>query len=141
MTTAERVPADGFRESIRVAYGRSWTASLLRRTSIAARHSRLAAAWGWLASTTRHSRLHHWLTTEPDADVISIDLTETYTVGPFVAPLTWTRRAFDLAWPSSLSRRAVDRADAALDVAAASRTARVVDAMLELPEPDDEGEQ
>ncbi|WP_440771734.1 hypothetical protein [Natronorubrum sp. DTA28] len=46
--------------------------------------SRLGGGVRTLARFVRHSRLYRWFTTEPEPNVIVIDLRETYTVGPFI---------------------------------------------------------
>jgi hypothetical protein len=48
---------------------------------------RLAAVDRRLVKVVRGSRLHGWLTADPDPEPIVIDLRETYTVGPVLAVL------------------------------------------------------
>ena len=57
------------------------TGSVVRR---AARESRLGGLWRRTAAAVRSSSLYHWLTAEPDPEVIVIDLRETWTVGPVI---------------------------------------------------------
>lgn len=92
-------------------------------------------------AVTRASWLYRWLTAEPEPEVIVIDLRETYTVGPLIAALGRVTRG--LAPPIretvlSLWRRTRTRAALAwlAPVAVASRTGRLLIAVLEPPEVD-----
>jgi hypothetical protein len=56
----------------------------------AARKSRVADAVRWGDRVVRTSWLYRWLTAEPEADVVVIDLRETMTVGPILLLLERT---------------------------------------------------
>jgi|GEM_PF-804124 len=58
--------------------------SLPDRLEAALEESRLRDFGDTITSYVRASFCYQWLTTEPDPDVIVIDLRETYTVGPFI---------------------------------------------------------
>ncbi len=51
------------------------------------RRSRLAETVRWGERTTRQSWLYRWLTTEPESDVVVVDLRETMVVGPVLGSL------------------------------------------------------
>jgi len=65
------------------------------------RGGRVARLGAWGRGVVTHSFLYRWLTTEPDPEVIVIDLRETYTVGPFVAVLDRALAWLDAAATSS----------------------------------------
>lgn len=53
----------------------------------------------------KHSHSYRWLTTEPDPDVIVIDLRRTYTVGPVLRLVDWFVSLLGDAASTSLSAR------------------------------------
>lgn len=70
--------------------------------------SRTVATAKWVSSAIQASSLVHWLTAEPDPDVIVIDLRETVTVGPFIALLDRLVPHVASMWNGSSSKRALD---------------------------------
>jgi uncharacterized BrkB/YihY/UPF0761 family membrane protein len=69
--------------------------------SRAVRASGLAILGTILTSWARTSFLYRWLTAEPEPDVITIDLRETYTVGPILALLDRVFGTLGRAWQSA----------------------------------------
>lgn len=71
--------------------GNSWVMTQLQQVTTflkrAVQSSGLATLGAHIARWTRHSFLYRWLTTEPDPEIIVIDLRETYTVGPLLTLL------------------------------------------------------
>lgn len=126
---------------VQVWIANSWLATkgtTLRSTlETAASTSGIATATKILARYVRHSFLYRWLTTEPDPDVIVIDLRETYTVGPLIALLDRLALFLVRTWRGSLTRRSTERVRTATIWAwvAESRTIRLLAAALEPPEP------
>ena len=112
---------------IGVATRRSTVATALEfvRTSLesafrtATPNARLTAAGGTVRRFVRGSFCYRWLTTEPEPDVIVIDLRETATVGP---PLRAIQRALEALAPSVASARLTD----ALRAAASALRARPI---------------
>ncbi|WP_436344534.1 hypothetical protein [Natronorubrum sp. FCH18a] len=80
------------------------------RTSVS--QSRLTGSARTLTRIVRHSRLYRWLTTEPESDVIVIDLRETYTVGPFIRVLDRCLEQLSDAAASSRTADIARRVDA-----------------------------
>lgn len=114
----------------------------LDRFQAAYKTSRMAAIPRWfdsalidrLTDTTKHSLIYCWLTTEPDPDVIVINLRETYTVGPFVAFIERTTTLLAPAWRNSVMRKLGDRPLTLHKIAAGSRLCRSVVGLFEPPE-------
>ncbi|RMB23563.1 hypothetical protein ATH50_0778 [Haloplanus aerogenes] len=48
---------------------------------------RLSTLGSWTGSIIRNSLIYRWLTTEPEPEVIVIDLQNTHTIGPFITLL------------------------------------------------------
>jgi hypothetical protein len=83
----------------------------------AARHSRLVQIFragkhstivaliqsftSFVGVLTRNSFLYRWLTTEPEPDVIVIDLTETWSVGPIIRGVDRVVQFLQPRWRSS----------------------------------------
>lgn len=89
----------------------------------------LLAARAWIL----YSRSYRWLTTEPEPDVIVIDLRDTYTVGPLIAALDRVLEALTPAFGASTLAR-IARAVAQSRIGTAFRS------MCEPPVDDAEGE-
>lgn len=85
-----------------------------------------------LEALVGNSYCYRWLTAEPDADVIVIDLRETYTVGPFVRLLERAVGPVERAWSHSGVESAAATAVATLSD---SRIGQLLIALLEPPEP------
>lgn len=118
------LPPNSLRRSVFVrsvqAFGRS------------AEHSRLNAATERLADVARSSFLYRWLTSEPDPDIVVIDLRETWTVGPFVTVLDRIGNWIGQYWRGATSRTLLERG---ADVAEQSVALKTLAAVLEPPEP------
>jgi hypothetical protein len=50
----------------------------------------------------RSSSFYGWLVTEPEPEIIVIDLRETRTIAPLIAVVDWSGRQFALARPRSV---------------------------------------
>jgi hypothetical protein len=88
-----------------------------------------------VADAVRHSILHRWLTTEPEPDVIVIDLRETYVVGPVIVLVDRLDSALHPIWRASKVKRVSNTLVALLGVAAESRTGRIIGTLFEPPRP------
>ncbi|MBX0287831.1 hypothetical protein [Haloarcula salinisoli] len=83
-----------------------------------------------METIVRNSYCYRWLTTEPDPEVIVIDLRETRTIGPFVRLLEWGIDPIEQAWMRSrLASVTAGLGPALLN----SRTGRLLGALLEPP--------
>jgi len=67
----------------------------------ALKHSRLGEVGRLFGRWIRGSWLYRWLTSEPDPDVVVIDLRETWTVGPLIAVLELIFGPLERFWPDS----------------------------------------
>lgn len=76
-----------------------------RTTRTAYANSRLDDAIDRIDGAVRSSWAFRWLTAEPEADVVVVDLRETTTVGPVLAVLDGTFRAVVPAWRSAATGR------------------------------------
>lgn len=63
--------------------------STTRNLSTTYRQSRLHDSFARTTAAIRHSAIYRWMTTEPEPEVVVIDLRETWTVGPILAGLDW----------------------------------------------------
>ena len=89
-------------------------------------------------AVARDSRLYQWLTAEPEPTVITIDLRETYTVGPVIAlidrlvtPLSARREQ------STLREKVIAVGEYGERVVGSSRVAGWLARLFEPPEPPD----
>ncbi len=91
------------------------------------------------ASVARNSYCYRWLTTEPDPEVIVIDLHQSRTVGPFIRPVANVLSLVAKAWAGSRVAAIMTALD---ELVAGSRTGRVLAALLAPPESsaDSDGE-
>jgi hypothetical protein len=87
---------------------------------------------------TRASRLYRWLTTEPEPDVIVIDLRETYTVGPFIAVLDVIAPRMARFWQNS---GLASVAGSVNRILSGSKVAALAVNLLEPPEPPENRKQ
>ena len=76
-------------------------AGVSRRLEAAARRSRVATVGRTLRRYVTASWCYRWLTSEPDPDVIVIDLRETKTVGPIIARIDRLLASLQRGLPSS----------------------------------------
>ncbi len=110
-------------------------ASTLTRLSQAVEHSGIARAGREGGDWAAHSFLYRWLTTEPEPDVVVIDLRETLSAGPVIWLLD---RVVDLLvpyWAQSVPGRVLDVLISWGERAADTRAGRLLVAVLEPPEP------
>jgi hypothetical protein len=84
----------------------SWFVSLLGGGDS---HDRLAPLVERARQIVSGSVLYRWFTTEPNAEVIVIDLRETHTVGPFIAMFERIQTLVRPAVRESRTRRAIER--------------------------------
>jgi hypothetical protein len=75
-----------------------------RQVSTAVSRSRAGAAVGLVARWIRTSWVYHWLTDEPESDVVVIDLRRTWTVGPLIAIADRVLEPAQRFWPQSGTR-------------------------------------
>jgi hypothetical protein len=113
------------------------------RLAISVDTSRLVSAVDRVGSTlgswTRSSWLDGWLTTEPDPDVVVIDLRETYTVGPLIAALDRVAGWVGPRWRGSAPHRGLQNATRWIGrTVEHSRTGRVLAVLLVPSDLDDE---
>jgi len=78
-------------------------------TAAIARQSRLGATIRWSEQVIRASWLYRWLTTEPEPDVVVIDLRETAVVGPILALLDRLLASFARNWQQARTGTLVAR--------------------------------
>lgn len=88
----------------------------------------------------RESYCYRWLTTEPEPEIIIIDLRETYAVGPFITLLDRLIPHIEDAWRhsavGSAARRAFERLGAdVFDPLSETRGYELAAALLTPPEP------
>jgi hypothetical protein len=113
-------------------YANEWFRSSTVARGIKSVTGAAATVEAWVVN----SSLYRWLTTEPDPDVIVIDLRETYTVGPFlravdrVMPTVGTAVRGSFAW--SIAERMSENV---VEPAAESRSVQWLAAVLAPPEP------
>ena len=128
-------------EQLRAYLAATWfvrtARTLSTRLRTAANTSALANAGRAVTDWLRQSFLYRWLTTEPDPDVIVIDLRETYTMGPVIALLDRFVPTVDRTWHGSLLHRVTERfrTSPKRQWITESRTIRLLKAALEPPEP------
>jgi hypothetical protein len=84
-----------------VEIGQSWNHSIIVAF--------VGSVTSLIADVSRNSFVYRWLTTEPEPDVIVIDLTETYTVGPLIRVLDRAVEVFEPLWNSSGSKNSLQR--------------------------------
>jgi len=84
-----------------------WLRRLGHQTRVTARDSRTGNAVRWVGRAVRKSWLYRWLTTEPEVDVVVIDLRETMFVGPVLAALDRVVGPGARHWRDSATGRAV----------------------------------
>ncbi|MDZ7746832.1 MAG: hypothetical protein U5K28_10085 [Halobacteriales archaeon] len=91
-----------------------------------------------VGSVTRDSRLYRWLTAEPDPTVITIDLRETYTIGPILALLEWLSEPLVSWWEqSTVQKKTVEIENRGHRIIESSRVATWLGRLFVPPEPPD----
>jgi hypothetical protein len=95
-------------------------------------HSTLNWVRARLLEITKASWLYRWLTTEPEPEVIVIDLRETYTVGPFLAMLNAVTPQVERLWKNSGLASVAQSIERTLS---GSKVAKLAARLLEPPEP------
>ncbi|WP_075937164.1 hypothetical protein [Halosegnis longus] len=89
-----------------------------------------------LGQVVRDSRLYQWLTTEPDPTVVTIDLRETYTVGPVLKLLERLTTPILTRWTNSTLEQAVATlSERGQRLAESSRTVKLLAQLFVPPEP------
>lgn len=83
----------------------------------------------------RVSSLYRWFTTEPDSDVIVVDLRESYTIGSIMALLGRLEGRLGPVWQSDTFWQVRAACVRVVEITARSRTARKVVILLAPPEP------
>jgi hypothetical protein len=111
-----------------------------------ARHSAIVALVQSVASfmgrVSRNSFVYRWLTTEPEPDVIVIDLTETWSVGPLIRVLDGLLERSGPFWTSARSKRALERIDMLTQrLVAGSVALHVLARLLAPPSETESGEE
>jgi hypothetical protein len=92
------------------------------------------------ARVVRRSFLFHWLTKEPEPQVIVIDLRETRTVEPIIRLLDWTIARIRPYWEETALKRGLEDLGALGEQATETRVGIVCVRLLTPPEPS-EGER
>lgn len=96
------------RRSLRASAMGQWVGTVNRRGAAvwhrSASHSRTYGVAGWVRTAVGNSWLYGWLTAEPEAEVVVIDLRETKTVGPVLGVLDRVFAPF-VARTSSIASR------------------------------------
>lgn len=151
MTTETQRIADGstlvrlvraIETQLRAWVAASWLASTSKTITnafeVATDTSGVAGSFRAIARWTRHSFLYQWLTTEPDPDVVVIDLRETYTVGPVIALLDRVQPTVESAWRTSSTRGLTTKFTKKRPCFENSRTLQLLVAALEPPKSPDE---
>jgi hypothetical protein len=92
---------------------------------------------GRLSQWIRASSLYRWLTTEPDPDVVVINLRETYVVGPVIALLDWLAAPLGWLYRDSTLQRLVEGAERTASALANTRVGQAFGRVLAPPEPPD----
>jgi hypothetical protein len=69
----------------------------------------VTALSSFVVTVACNSFLYRWLTTEPEPDVIVIDLTETWSVGPLIGVLDRVARMVVPLWHSSWFKREAEK--------------------------------
>lgn len=91
-----------------------------------------------LGQVTRSSYLYRWLTSEPEPEVIVIDLRETYTAGPVIAAIDGIGAIVAPWYRHSRLARSIHLLDSQLTRLGDSRLGNMLKALFEPPEPPDE---
>ncbi|KAB7517939.1 hypothetical protein [Halosegnis rubeus] len=87
------------------------------------------------------SRLYQWLTAEPDPTVVTINLRETYTIGPVLGLLERLVTPMVTRWEQSrLNEVATALSDRGRRLAESSRVVRWLARLFVPPEPEDRSE-
>ena len=101
------------RERLRAALTTATTArrfrSVSERVVTAFSKSRLAAAGRAGERIARASWLYRWLTTEPDPEVVVIDLRETYVIGPILGMLDRSFSVVTSGWSQARSETLLEQ--------------------------------
>lgn len=137
-------PIADTRERVRAAIASSVLGRTARGLRRAVYHSYLAQSVRTLARWIRHSYLYRWFTTEPDPDIIVIDLRETYTIGPFLRLFDWVGGGLARRYRGSIVQRAVRYLTSPVVAGgrylAGTRVGRALIRAFEVPEPNERRE-
>ena len=123
------------RDRLTVITNSSLSIALLQGIAGRIADSRLAALARWSTNATRHSFLFHWLTKEPEPEVIVIDLRDTYTIGPAIAVLDRLVATLGPGWHTSRLKQFTGGVAAVVESAAQTKTGRIVTKLIEPPDP------
>lgn len=91
-----------------------------------------------ISDYVRESYLYRWLTAEPETDVVTIDLRETNTVGPFIPLIDTCIDRVTPYWESSSLKRFVNAVLSGIDRLADTGVGRILVSILAPPEPPDD---
>jgi len=97
-----------------------------------------AAARNTISRIARHSALLRWLTSEPDPEMIVIDLRETRTVGPVIQLLDWGITCIQPYWEGTVFKRGIDGVVALSERTADTRVGMMLGRLFTPPEPPDD---
>lgn len=89
-------------------------------------------------ATLRASFIYRWFTTEPEPEVVVIDLRDTYTVGPVITVIAAVYELLDPVRQSSTAEAAREAYATLADATARSRTGRTIAVLFSPPEPPEE---
>ena len=109
--------------------GAAATAAAFHRSGVGSIR-RTAAEW------VRHSQLFRWFTTDPDSDIVAIDLRTTWTIGPILRAIDDPGERLQTYWARSVLKDVLTNSGRILERSA--RNSVVVDSLstaLKPPEP------
>jgi len=102
---------------------------------------RLSALSSWAGRVIRSSVLYRWLTTEPEPEVIVIDLRRTRTVGPFIAILDRIVETVAPYFEDSQLKNGLDIVAAGINTLAETRAGELIVTLFEPPAAPEQAEQ
>jgi hypothetical protein len=111
-----------------------------RKAAAVFRGSRARRGVKKLGVAARKSYFVNWLTSEPEPDVIVINLRETHTIGPFIRLLDALAPHVERVWNGSLPQRALARTADLIEKFSQTRAGKLAKKLFEPPEPPEDRE-
>ena len=109
-----------------------------RKAAAVFRGSRARRGVEKLGVAVQNSYFVNWLTSEPEPEVIVIDLRETYTIGPIIRLLDAVAPHVERMWSGSLLQRALARTATLIEELSETRVGELAKKLFEPPEPPEE---
>jgi len=103
--------------------------------------ARLSALGSWAGRVIRNSLLYRWFTTEPEPEVIVIDLRRTHTVGPFITILDGIVETLAPYFRDSQLKNGLDVLSAWISTLAGTRVGQLIVTLFEPPAAPEQAEQ